>query len=389
MLLGIAACLLRLVTAAMSLFGARAKGENRVLLLEPFGLGDVVTLEPLVRALRSSGFQVTLCARDEWKALYEGQVSWISAQIPWARLSAKAKYRFEDYFSTGFRRLLRELRAAGKGGIGLDTRGDVRSVLLLYAAGCRRVITLDNYLGSNLRILSAAAMQVASERGLRRWELNLKFAERLNLPQQRESNAPRFEQLAPGVRSPSRGRIGLMAVAPWKGKWWRQSHWRELQAVIVKAGYAPLGLCGPGQAAQARDQLGETQIIECHSIEDWAVELRGCDAVVSLDSGPMHLADALDVPLVALFGQGLLPLWAPSRSTSVVVHHQGDGDFVPCQPTDENTERGQVLMDRITVDEVVMALRRAGLEIPSPRLEKAAPKEGDRSKDQAGLEAAD
>jgi ADP-heptose:LPS heptosyltransferase len=389
LLLGIAACLLRLANAGVALFSGPTEGDKRVLVVEPFGLGDVITLEPLVRTLRASGFCVALCARDEWKALYEGQVSWISAQIPWARLSAKAKYRLADYFSPGFRRLLRGLRAAGKGGIGLDTRGDIRSVLLLHAAGCRQVLTLDNYLGSDLRILPVAATQVAFETGLRRWELNLKFAEGLAEAGRIKPGSPTFEHLGAGTSRSSHRRIGLIAVAPWKGKWWRHACWQELRAVLLKAGHEPIGLCGPGQVTLAGEQLGEIQILECHSIEAWVAELRRCDAVVSLDSGPMHLADGLGVPVVALFGQGLLPLWAPSRSTSVVVHHQQDGHFIPCQPTDENTGVGRALMDRITVDEVVAALRRTGLAIALPGVEGIAPLSAYRSKGQAGREAAD
>jgi heptosyltransferase-2 len=49
---------------------------------------------------------------------------------------------------------------------------------------------------------------------------------------------------------------------------------------------------GPGAASAA----GRT------SLPEWAALLRACDVVVANDSGGMHLAAALAVPVVALYG---------------------------------------------------------------------------------------
>jgi ADP-heptose:LPS heptosyltransferase len=69
----------------------------------------------------------------------------------------------------------------------------------------------------------------------------------------------------------------------------------------------------------------------------------------------MHLAEAIDIPVIALYGQGKLPLWAPSGPHSVVIAHQNDPDFFVCHPIDENTHLGQKFMDKITVEEVLAA----------------------------------
>jgi ADP-heptose:LPS heptosyltransferase len=71
----------------------------------------------------------------------------------------------------------------------------------------------------------------------------------------------------------------------------------------------------------------------------------------------MHLADALGVPMVALFGPGLLPLWAPNSRLSRVVSHQHDADFRACHQVEANIALGREFMHRIQPAEVLAALR--------------------------------
>jgi ADP-heptose:LPS heptosyltransferase len=75
----------------------------------------------------------------------------------------------------------------------------------------------------------------------------------------------------------------------------------------------------------------------------------------------MHLADALRVPVIALFGQGKLPLWSPSGPHSHVISHQNDPDFFLCHPIEENAEIGKKFMNRIEVAEVVERLTKVPL----------------------------
>ncbi|HTG43015.1 MAG TPA: glycosyltransferase family 9 protein, partial [Verrucomicrobiae bacterium] len=98
-------------------------------------------------------------------------------------------------------------------------------------------------------------------------------------------------------------------------------------------------------------------LIECASIQSWAREFNQCAFVITVDSGPMHLADALDVPVIALFGQGKLPLWAPSGRKSVAIAHR-DAAFFVCHPIVANTDLGRKYMNLIRVEEVLTAADR-------------------------------
>lgn len=337
---------------------SRGAARRAVLILEPFGLGDVISLEPLIRALRERQFDVRLCARAEWRALYPEPVQWVPAFVPWGTHNFASKYRPRDYTSPRFRECFRDLRAAATGAVGVDTRGDIRSVLFLYLAGCRRVITLSNYLGSDLRVPRSAATRVVFSDQLRRWELNLAFLPRIVGPPGPAGSPPFFPHLAAALSPPASRRVGLVPVAPWTGKLWSPGKWRDLAGRLRTVGWELNVLCGPGQAEAARGELGgDIPPTECGALSAWVEALRSCALLITLDTGPMHLADALGVPVVALFGQGILPLWAPSGPRSCVLTHR-DADFLPCHPTDENVPRGRQLMDRIEVEEVVAAARR-------------------------------
>jgi hypothetical protein len=334
-----------------------ARNDKRILVLEPVGLGDMVSFNPLVRELLAREYEVLLCSKPEWRPLYPDRrnQTWIDLRLPWTSHNENIKYRPGLYFQEPTRGDLRHLRAAATGAIGIDTRGDIRSVLLLYWAGCRRVISLSSYLGSNLPMWRVSAEIVPFDNSIRRWELNLRFLRALEPNFEIASVAPpRLDHFI--GRQPLR-RAALMPVAPWAGKLWPRERWLAVAENLRERGWEVIGLCGPGQTEKAAQQIGrDIPLTECGSLESWVRQFNQCAFVITVDSGPMHLADALDVPVIALFGQGKLPLWAPSGKQSVPISHQDDPDFYVCHPIDENVPLGQKFMNRISVAEVMTAV---------------------------------
>lgn len=81
--------------------------------------------------------------------------------------------------------------------------------------------------------------------------------------------------------------------------------------------------------------------------------VRRCDFFITNDSGPMHIAAAFSVPLVAVFGPTDHTGTAPCNARAVIVRH--DTECAPCKlrhcPTDHRC------MASITVDNVVQAAR--------------------------------
>ena len=335
------------------------------MLLEPFGMGDAISLEPLVRELQRQGREVRICARAAWRELYPAALvkRWVDARIPWSSYDEQDKYSPAALLSPEFRAFRSALAEAARGTVGVDTRGDPRSVLLLHLAGCRSVLSLSHYLGSDFGNVRAAATHVEFADDLKRWELNLRFLGPLGLSAPAAIAAPRFQHLCLGSKANSRT-VGFVPIAPWEGKHWGAARWAALGDELRSAGLEPLGLCGPRQSAAARAELGGlVEVREQTSLAGWAQSFAGCAMVVAVDTGPMHLADALGVPTLAIFGQGKLPLWAPSGKLGRVIHHQQEDGFSLCHPIIENAALGRQWMDRITVEEVLEAVRK----IPAPR----------------------
>src|SRR5687768_5176656 len=83
--------------------------EKRVTIIEPFGLGDVLSHEPLVRELQAAGWRVTVCAPRAWRELLP-DVDWVDSGVAWGHHTRSAKYTVRDYLHPQFRTFLRTLR---------------------------------------------------------------------------------------------------------------------------------------------------------------------------------------------------------------------------------------------------------------------------------------
>jgi heptosyltransferase II len=81
--------------------------------------------------------------------------------------------------------------------------------------------------------------------------------------------------------------------------------------------------------------------------------LKRCTLLITNDSGPMHLAAALDVPQLAIFGSTSEVATGPLSRTAVVIKHQVDCNpcFLRKCPTDFRCMKG------ITVERVIEAAR--------------------------------
>lgn len=143
-------------------------------------------------------------------------------------------------------------------------------------------------------------------------------------------------------------------------------------ALATCHGLAPVLLGGAGDREQADAicRLSHTPIVNLvggTTTGEALGVLAGCSLFVGIDSGLMHMAAALDLPVVALFGPTDPAVTGPRCSISAIVRHD-----LPCSPCHDPACRHRECMDSIQPDEVleavghVLSVARSASSAPSP-----------------------
>ena len=130
--------------------------------------------------------------------------------------------------------------------------------------------------------------------------------------------------------------IAIHAGATKTKKMWPVPHFSALIQLLRQAGYTVV-LIGAGsvdkevneQINRALTEAGDKPVIDlCNqlSLLELIDFLKRCCFYIGNDSGPMHLASALHVPGIALFGASNEKLWGPLSTTTDVMRGQA------CEP---------------------------------------------------------
>ena len=126
--------------------------------------------------------------------------------------------------------------------------------------------------------------------------------------------------------------IGIHPGGSSYDKRWPEKQYAELADRFVNHYNATILLLrGPDEAQLTHNiqEAMQSDAIACapKTIRELGVLLSSCDLVVCNDSGPMHLAAALDVPTIAIFGPTDHVAWRPMSENASVVRRD-----MPCWP---------------------------------------------------------
>ena len=153
--------------------------------------------------------------------------------------------------------------------------------------------------------------------------------------------------------------IAMAPFSRWDTKDWPIEKFAELGKRLV----AEMGCCIHVVGGRDNEAQGETlarQIGRAHNccgktdLPGLCSLLKGMDLLITVDSGPMHWADAMGVPLVAIFGATNPARTGPYRQLDHVVVRQG----LECRPCHSRTcARGDLACLRtLAVDDVFQAV---------------------------------
>jgi len=155
-------------------------------------------------------------------------------------------------------------------------------------------------------------------------------------------------RLPPGPAGDADPYLVFIPGTTWPSKRWPRAYWRELAGYATAAGWRVEVLAGSEAEREAAGRITEsvdgTTVQSALALEELARFLAGAHAVVSVDSGPGHLAAAVGTPGVSVYG-ATDPARTGIRGPGQV-HLQADFECAPCLRREcRFVDRGQVYPD--------------------------------------------
>lgn len=160
--------------------------------------------------------------------------------------------------------------------------------------------------------------------------------------------------------------IGLYPGATWPAKQWLPERFGELADLITsKLGVQVILFAGPHDTmavdAVMKNSSSQVKVLTALPLRQVAAVMSHCRVVVANDGGPLHIAAALGVPTIGLFGPGEDDIWFPYERAE---GHRALRRDVPCHPChlDFCNREGKGFMEcmrLLTVAEVFSAVQGA------------------------------
>lgn len=341
-----------------------AEKPGSILVIEYWNLGDLAILMPFLRSLRLSFplARISLLVDVRFKSFLEGQGivdEFIPVRVPWAQhFSRWRKYNPFSPHWISFARVLLALRKR-RFDWAFSGRMDVRDNFMLWLSAARRRIAYG--LGGGGSFLTDRVVPDLSRP--HRMDIWLHLLKAIG-----ESPVPGFGgfRLLDGVVESTRSYlaglgipssaflIGVHPGARIAARRWGEGRFSELVSRVLSesSSFHVLWFSEPGTPSRV------PQSERCHTVsldfEPFLAVLSRCRLLVCNDSGPMHLANLLGVPVVAIFGSQRPEWFGPrGREDRVVFRPE-----VWCRPCFDYCIFGQPYCLRlVSVDDVYNAVK--------------------------------
>lgn len=291
----------------------RLDDARRILLVKPSALGDVVHALPVVATLKRRYPAVPLdwLIEEEAAPLVLGHPAiaafLVSGRRRWQR-QLRSPARLPGTLRE-IRDFVGEVRRRRYDAV-LDLQGLFKSALYVAAAGARlRVGLADGREGAPWVLTHRVPVPPQPVHAVERY---LALAAAVDAREAvRDFTIPLGAEDAEAARrllaDLPRPRVVLHPAARWATKLWEVERWRAVAASLAGGGAGVILTGGPSDtvlAAAICDGLhpAPRSLAGCLSLKQLAAVLRAADLMVTVDSGPMHIAAALGTPVVALFG---------------------------------------------------------------------------------------
>ncbi len=292
----------------------------RILVIRFRSIGDIVLLTPSLRLLKEwrPDLRVSVVIESHFRELLDG--------------NPDVEEVLEPGEGRSWRKLVSRLRSVGeirrrKFSLCVNLHGGPTSTLLARASGARWKAGFAHFRARGAyHVLVPDARAILVQEAIHTAEHQAAAFFFLGLP--RREIPPARLVLTPGHKAWwaqkwasldfARGREYSIVhpTALYATKQWAPENFARLGTYLEdEKGLAPIYSCGPGEshAIDAVERAAGKPIrrLEGASLGQYAAALAGARLFVGNDSGPAHMAAALDRPCVVIFGSSSSTIWGP------------------------------------------------------------------------------
>ena len=333
-----------------------------VLIVRLSSMGDILHALPLAAGAARAGHRVAWVVERPFASLLRG-----NTDIAELIVADSRKIRRRLFLPDGMRELgaLRSSLRAFAPDVILDPQGNEKSFWVSRLAGAPRVVLDDTRFRRNwtrrfsaLRVEPAASARHVSEKAV-------SLLEAIRIPA--SSAAPDARYL---LRIRDEAAETFLSAAPrpfalfhpgagWANKAWGEDRFSELAAAVRRElGVHPVVSWGPGDEGRAEDLARRAGALRIPAVDfpGLAKIVSGASFFAAGDTGPLHLADALGVRTVGLYGPTDPSRTGPFRKNGPVFYAG-----LSCSPCNARYSETKPCLREISPSAVLSALGRREL----------------------------
>lgn len=239
--------------------------------------------------------------------------------------------------------------------VAADFQGALKSALVARFAGAGTIVGMANPRETPARIFYKQRAATSGTHVIEQYRSVAENVAGRKLP----LAAPEFP-CDEGAKKTIESKFGSRPVAilspgaGWAAKEWPAAHYGEVARVLAHDGLQPVINFGPGEESLARAAeaaSGGTATSISTSISELIALTRRARLFISGDTGPLHLAAALNVPAVAIFGPTDPARNGPYGTRNIVLRDPASQNSL------SHTSNPDPGLLRITPDQVIAAAR--------------------------------
>ncbi|MBN2017085.1 MAG: lipopolysaccharide heptosyltransferase II [Candidatus Cloacimonetes bacterium] len=270
----------------------------KILIIHTAFLGDVVLITPLIKGTKK------LFPDSKIDVLVIPQTQEVLRQNPHINeilIFDKRKHKIINFIKT-----LSKLRK-NQYDLALLPHSSMTTSFLVFFSHIKKRIGFDRWLSSVL-----LTHKIPFKKGVHRIEKNLDFLnqfsdDRFDIQTELFPDAEDFKK-ADSLLSeldPVKKKIAFAPGSVWYTKRWPETYYRQLAQKLVEAGFS-IVLIGSPQEKELCERImppsnaitvaGNTTVLESAAV------LKKCDLLISNDCGALHIANAMETDVFAIFG---------------------------------------------------------------------------------------